>query len=174
MTAYGQISVTGTAAAPSLKLLTLGAVVPIGNLNSTITPGIPATLLSALTGIREAVGPRLLTPTDATGVTTSWTYPVIADRFDLTAEPGNAVVFLGSVANGSSSTPFRDISGALAIVSAGYLAPHRHLFLHNFCGNCYRHRRLGVTVLQARLRDSGVERQSNRRWLRTPSRSHFR
>ena len=50
MTAYGQTSVTGTAAAPSLKLLTLGAVVPIGNVDSTLTPGIPASLLSALTG----------------------------------------------------------------------------------------------------------------------------
>ena len=121
MTAYRQTSVTGTAAAPSLKLLTLGAVVPIGNVDSTITPGIPATLLSALTsgtmelrrqlnydaaahtrkvtGIGEAAGSPLLTPTDATGVTTSWTYPVIAVRVDLTAKPGNAVVFLGSAAS---------------------------------------------------------------------------
>ncbi len=145
MTAYGQTSVTGTAAAPSLKLFPLGAVVPIGNVDSTLTPGTPATLLSALTGgtmelrrqlnynaaahtrkvtgIGKAPGSPLLTPTDATGVTTSWTCPVIVDRGDLTAKPGNALVFLGSAASSSSGAPFRDISSALAIVSAGYLAP---------------------------------------------------
>ena len=144
MTAYGQTSVTGTAA-PSLKSLTLESVVPIENVNSTIAPNIPASLLSALTGgtmelrqqlnynaaaktlmvigISEPAGSPLPTPSAATGVTTLWTYTVNVDRVEMTAKPGNAVVFLGSVASGSSSTPFGDISGALVSVSAGYLAP---------------------------------------------------
>lgn len=141
MTAYGQTSVTRT----SLKSLTLEAVVPIDNVDSTTTPSIPATLISSLTsgtmelrqqlnynaaaqtlkvtGISEAAGLPLPTPADAAGVTTLWTYTVNVDRVDVTAKPGNAVVFLGSVASGSSSTPFGDISGALVSVSAGYLAP---------------------------------------------------
>ena len=148
-TAYGQTSVTGTPTpptpAPSLKSLTLEAVVPIANVDSTTAPNIPASLLSALTsgtmemrqqliynaaaqtlkitGISEAAGSPLPTPTDAAGVTTLWTYTVNIDKVDLSAKPGNAVAFVGSAASGSSNTPFGDISGSLVSVAAGYLAP---------------------------------------------------
>ncbi len=144
-TAYGQTPVTGTTTAPSLKSLTLESVVPIANIDSTLTPNIPASLLSAFTsgtmelrqqlsysaaaqtlkvsGISEAAGSPLPTPAGAAGVTTLWTYTVNVDRLDFTATPGNAIVFLGSAANGSSGTPFGDISGSLVSVSAGYLAP---------------------------------------------------
>lgn len=49
ITAYGQTSVTGTAAL-SLESSSLESVVPIENVNSTIAPNIPASLLSALAG----------------------------------------------------------------------------------------------------------------------------
>ena len=117
LTAYGQTPAAGT----TLKSLPLEAAVPIDSVDSTITPSIPATLLSSLTsgtmdlrqqltytaaaqtltitGISEAAGSPLPTPADAAGVTRLWTYPINVDRVDLTAKPGNAVVFLGSVAS---------------------------------------------------------------------------
>lgn len=141
MTAYGQTTATGT----SLKLLTLEAVVPIDSVESTVTPNIPAALLSALTsgtmelrqqlsyhaaaqtlkvtGISEVAGSPLPTASDAAGVTVLWTYTINVDRVDLTSKPGNAVAFLGSAAGGSTGTPFGDISGALVSVAAGYQAP---------------------------------------------------
>jgi len=145
MAMYGQTSGTGTTAAPSLKSLTLESVVPIDSVDSTATPNIPASLLSALTsgtaelrqqltytaatqtltvtGISVASGSPLPTPSGATGVTSLWTYTVNVERVDLSAKPGNAVLFLGSAASGSTNTPFGDISGALVSISAGYTTP---------------------------------------------------
>ena len=154
--AYAQPPVTGTATPPSLKSLSLEAVIPFANINTTGTVDIPASLLSAFTngtmelrqqlnysaaaqtlvviGISVPAGSPMPTPINATGTTTLWTYTVNIDRVDLTAKPGSAVVFLGFAANGSSGTPFGDISGSLVSISAAYIASPGALSATAFSG----------------------------------------
>ncbi|MEO8125894.1 MAG: PKD domain-containing protein [Bryobacteraceae bacterium] len=141
----GQTPGAGITTVPNLKALTLESVVPIDGIDSTVTPNIPADLLSAftsgtmelrqqlnydaaaqtlkVTGIAEAAGSPLPTPAGAAGVTTLWTYTVNVERVELSAKPANAVLFFGTAASGSTGTPFGDISGALVSVSTGYTVP---------------------------------------------------
>jgi hypothetical protein len=142
MIAAGQTSGAATAGAPTLKSLTIEAIVPVSGLDAAATPNVPADTLASLTngtlelrqqlsysasantlkvtGIVEAPGSPLPTPASAAGVTTLYSYTINVDRVDVTAKPGNAVVIVGSVSGDSAVTPFGDIAGALVSVSAGY------------------------------------------------------
>jgi hypothetical protein len=147
MIAGGQTATTtGTGTeSPSLKSLSVESIVPLDGINAVTVPSIPADVLVSLTsggrelhqqaiydagaktlkvtGLLENAGSAVPTPSDPPGVTPVWSYTVTVDRVEITTKPSNAVVFVGSVAAGSSTTPFGDISGALVTFSAGYKTP---------------------------------------------------
>ena len=110
------------AVSPSLKGLSIEAVIPIDSIEAISVPAIPAEIIAGLTsgtmelhqqaiydaaaktlkvtGLLENAGSPVPTPSGATGVTPVWSYTVSVDRVELASTPSNAVVFLGSVAAG--------------------------------------------------------------------------
>jgi len=132
-------------AAPALNSFTVESIVPFDDIDTINTPNLTPDILSSIKGgamevrqqirydsasktvkvtaLLEAPGSPLPTPTDASGLTTLYSYTVNVSQIQVNNKRGNAVVVSGTANNDAVSTPFGDISGSSVTISAAYKTP---------------------------------------------------